>query len=65
MGVVSGTVLKHGGDVTGVVPFVMVSAGGELDKVIGASDTPSVEYVLNEKGRESVSFFQIIDVFRC
>jgi hypothetical protein len=43
MGVVSGTVIEHGGDVTGVVPFAMVSAGGEGDKTIGSPETPSVK----------------------
>lgn len=56
MGVVSGAVLEHGGDVTGVVPYAMVAAGGEDDKTSGSPKTPSVTYVLNERGRERVRY---------
>jgi predicted Rossmann-fold nucleotide-binding protein len=51
MGVVSGAVLDHGGDVTGVVPFAMIGEGNK------ANETPQahpVAYVLDEKGREKV-----------
>jgi hypothetical protein len=58
MGIVSGAVLEHGGHVTGVVPFAMVAAGGEGDKADGTTTTPSVAYLLNEKGREKVSVLQ-------
>lgn len=58
MGIVSGAVLEHGGQVTGVVPFAMVAAGGEGDKADGTTKTPAVAYLLNEKGREKVSVLQ-------
>lgn len=58
MGVVSGAVLKHGGKVTGVVPYAMLAAGGEADKGDGTPQTPSVGYVLEERGREQVSGYQ-------
>lgn len=53
MGTVSGAALDAGGEVTGVVPYAMVAAGGEKDQVTGNSAT----YVeLKEKGREKVRF---------
>lgn len=53
MGTVSGAALDAGGEVTGVVPYAMVAAGGEKDQVTGSSAT----YVeLKEKGREKVRF---------
>lgn len=56
MGIVSGAVLDGGGDVTGVVPAVMLSAGGEGEKYNGngKSKVPAVNVVLNERGREKV-----------
>ncbi|KAJ7722297.1 hypothetical protein DFH07DRAFT_760057 [Mycena maculata] len=49
MGVVSGAVLERGGKVTGIVPFAMVSAGGESAKV-----DSKVTVDLNEAGREKI-----------
>lgn len=39
-----------------VVPYAMVAAGGEEDKT---QKTPSVSYVLSEKGREKVCLSQL------
>jgi predicted Rossmann-fold nucleotide-binding protein len=55
MGIVSGAVLEDGGQVTGIVPYAMVAAGGEgsgSTKIIPAN---SAHVVLNEVGREQVS----------
>jgi len=49
MGLVSGAVLEGGGKVTGVLPYAMVRAGGEGDKI---ASRPAV--ALNETGRENV-----------
>jgi len=50
MGIVSRAVLKEGGQVTGVVPYAMVAAGGE-----GQNETGTAASVdLNEVGREKV-----------
>jgi len=56
MGIISGAVLEGGGEVTGVVPWAMIKAGGEGDKGVGAENVGSKELhvVLNEKGRENV-----------
>lgn len=56
MGIVSGSVLEGGGDVTGVIPVPMVAAGGEGEKSEGngLAKTPAVSVVLNERGREKV-----------
>lgn len=51
MGAVSGAVLDAGGEVTGVVPYAMVAAGGEVDQTKGKRG-PAV--LLKEKGRERV-----------
>ncbi|KAI0694162.1 hypothetical protein C8T65DRAFT_585234 [Cerioporus squamosus] len=51
MGAVSGAALEAGGDVTGVVPYAMVAAGGEVDQTKGVH-APHI--VLKEKGREKV-----------
>jgi hypothetical protein len=53
MGVVSGAVLESGGEVTGVVPWAMVKAGGEGDKGVGVGSR-ELHVVLDEKGRERV-----------
>lgn len=61
MGVVSGAVLESGGDVTGVVPWQMLAAGGEGDKMEeSAPKAPADAYVLNERGREKVRMLQFI-----
>jgi len=52
MGAVSGAVLDAGGEVTGIVPYAMVAAGGEVDQTQGKRG-PSV--VLKENGRERVN----------
>lgn len=49
MGIVSGAALEAGGEVTGIVPFAMVAAGGEGEKT--KSD---IMVRLNEEGRERV-----------
>ncbi|KJA18549.1 hypothetical protein HYPSUDRAFT_144807, partial [Hypholoma sublateritium FD-334 SS-4] len=49
MGIVSGSVLEHGGKVIGVIPQAMVAAGGEKDKV----DENDAAVQLNEIGRET------------
>lgn len=51
MGAVSSAVLDAGGEVTGVVPYAMVAAGGEIDQTKGKRG-PAV--LLKEKGRERV-----------
>ncbi|KZT11575.1 uncharacterized protein LAESUDRAFT_671692 [Laetiporus sulphureus 93-53] len=51
MGAVSGAASEAGGDVTGIVPYAMVAAGGEVDQVANRRG-PAV--LLNEKGRERV-----------
>ena len=51
MGAVSGAVLEAGGDVTGVVPYAMAAAGGEVDQTQG-NRLPPIQ--LKEKGREKV-----------
>ncbi|PIL30573.1 hypothetical protein GSI_07273 [Ganoderma sinense ZZ0214-1] len=60
MGTVSGAALAAGGDVTGVVPYAMVVAGGERGQVGGANANANASadratYVaLEEQGREKV-----------
>ncbi|TFK46024.1 hypothetical protein OE88DRAFT_1688329 [Heliocybe sulcata] len=55
MGVVSGAVLQAGGQVTGVVPWAMVAAGGEGEKTgKGEARDQAVHIILNERGREKV-----------
>lgn len=56
MGIVSGSVLEHGGKVVGVIPQAMVSAGGEKDKV----DENDATVQLNEIGRETASNFLVL-----
>jgi hypothetical protein len=53
MGIISGSVLKHGGDVTAVVPAAMLRAGGEGERTCGTMSPVQ----LNEKGREKVRSF--------
>jgi len=57
MGIISGSVLQHGGSVTAVVPAAMLRAGGEGERTCGAM-TP---IQLQEKGREKVKSFPPID----
>jgi len=49
MGIVSGACLQEGGDVTGIVPFAMVAAGGEQEK-----SKSNIHVHLKEEGRERV-----------
>ncbi|KAI0747601.1 hypothetical protein C8Q80DRAFT_1270073 [Daedaleopsis nitida] len=49
MGIVSGAVLDAGGDVTGIIPYAMVAAGGEAD-ITKSVYAPHVQ--VKEKGRE-------------
>ncbi|KAF9453253.1 hypothetical protein P691DRAFT_755706 [Macrolepiota fuliginosa MF-IS2] len=56
MGVVSGTVLEHGGKVTGIVPYAMVISGGEREK--GDSEK-TLRVDIKEKGREAVETFVV------
>lgn len=68
MGIVSGAVLQGGGEVTGVVPWAMIKAGGEGDKGIGAEkvqpNEKKLHVVLDEKGREKVSPSGVSEVGR-
>ncbi|KAI0062008.1 hypothetical protein BV25DRAFT_1825875 [Artomyces pyxidatus] len=52
MGVVSGSVLEHGGKVTGVIPSAMLAAGGEGQA--GGELNSTLHVKLNEAGREEV-----------
>lgn len=54
MGLVSGAVLQDGGDVTGIVPYAMIAAGGEGDK--GNPGNDSKDVLINERGREKVGY---------
>lgn len=56
MGVASGAALEAGGRVIGVIPYAMVAAGGEGEKI-----KSGVMVNLNEEGREKVSlkFFKL------
>lgn len=59
MGIISGAVLEGGGEVTGVIPWAMIKAGGEGDKCVvmgGVGVKEKMVYiVVNEKGREKVN----------
>lgn len=57
MGAVSSAVLDAGGEVTGIVPYAMVAAGGEVDQTRGGKG-PAV--LLKEKGREKVRSLEIL-----
>jgi predicted Rossmann-fold nucleotide-binding protein len=49
MGIISGTVLHHGGSVTAIMPAAMLRAGGE-------GEIPTGGHIeLEEEGREKVS----------
>ena len=52
MGIISGSVLQHGGAVTAVVPGAMLRAGGEGESTTGS--TSPIE--LEEEGREKVMY---------
>lgn len=47
MGAVASAVLEAGGKITGVVPYAMVAAGGEADKIV--SRAPLVLPANNEQ----------------
>jgi len=50
MGIISGSVLQHGGSVTAVVPAAMLRAGGEGERTCSSMSPIQLE----EKGREKV-----------
>jgi predicted Rossmann-fold nucleotide-binding protein len=52
MGIISGSVLQHGGAVTAVVPGAMLRAGGEGE---GSATGATSPIELEEEGREKVS----------
>lgn len=52
MGAISGAVLEGGGDVTGIIPYAIIAAGGEGIK--GGTAENRVDSVLKEVGRENV-----------
>jgi len=54
MGVVSGAVLEKGGNVTGVIPFAMVAAGGEAEQTKSSKEALKGLVALDERGRENV-----------
>ena len=51
MGIISGSVLQHGGSVTAVIPAAMLRAGGEGERTGGDAEGP---IQLDEAGREKV-----------
>jgi len=55
MGIVSGAVLGAGGDAVGVIPHVMLAAGGEGERV-PVNGNPSVFVKLEEEGRERMEW---------
>jgi hypothetical protein len=57
MGIISGSVLQHGGSVTAVVPAAMLRAGGEGERTGDAEGTIQ----LDEAGREKVKSFPAAD----
>lgn len=54
MGIISGSVLQHGGAVTAVVPGAMLRAGGEGE---GTATGATSLIELEEEGREKVMSF--------
>jgi hypothetical protein len=56
MGIISSTVLSHGGSVTGIVPAAMLRAGGEGDPATGG------HIDLVEEGNKKVRLFHHADV---
>ncbi|KAG1748953.1 uncharacterized protein EDB91DRAFT_1312021 [Suillus paluster] len=54
MGIISGAVIDEGGQVTGVIPYAIHAAGGEMDKGNGVPKTESVAEALQEKRRGQV-----------
>ena len=54
MGTVSGAALAAGGQVTGIIPYAIVAAGGERGQDGGADHATYVALRLTEKGRERV-----------
>lgn len=57
MGIISGSVLQHGGAVTAVVPAAMLRAGGE-GECRGGAVSP---VLLDEEGREQVKSSPLAD----
>lgn len=58
MGIISGSVLQHGGSVTAVIPAAMLRAGGEGERT---SDAENTTIQLDEAGREKVKSFSAAD----
>lgn len=52
MGAISAAVLEGGGDVTGIIPYAIIAAGGEGVKE--NTTEKRVDSVLKETGREKV-----------
>jgi predicted Rossmann-fold nucleotide-binding protein len=59
MGIVSGAVLEHGGQVTGIIPYAIIAAGGEGNKNESLSD---LRLHVNESanGRKSTVSFLVL-----
>ncbi|RDX52748.1 hypothetical protein OH76DRAFT_1344368 [Lentinus brumalis] len=58
MGAVSGAALEAGGDVTGVVPYAMAAAGGEVDQT---KEHRAPYVLLKQKGREKVRLEVVVN----
>jgi hypothetical protein len=54
MGIISGTVLQHGGSVTAIMPAAMLRGGGEGDAATGG------HIELEEVGREKVQYLNML-----
>ena len=54
MGIVAQSVLAAGGQVTGVIPYAMVAAGGEAEQLKGSVESKGAKIALIEQGREKV-----------
>lgn len=62
MGIISGTVLNHGGSVTAVVPAAMLRGGGEGDQTLDRNTTGG-HIVLAEEGKETVQLLRYTGVY--
>ena len=61
MGVVSGAATDDGGQVTGIIPYAILAAGGEEDKSNGAAKSEYVAEALDEKRRAQVCTVAVHD----
>jgi hypothetical protein len=61
MGIVSGAALGAGGDVVGVIPHAILSAGGEGEQENGDGSSP-VSAKMEEEGREMVGVIRFHDI---